>query len=170
MHCPARLSALLTAVLVATASLDAEPAWRAAAGADPLPVTVCVDARTTGGELRPIHRFFGADEPNCAIDAVRRALPTARVGGPDTAGDGGKFMQDFLEHCLRRTNYATGRIGTPLDFISFHAKGQASVTAVEATVPGAHGAAPFRPSPQTGSSLSSPGSTAWRQPSPDRTR
>jgi xylan 1,4-beta-xylosidase len=55
---------------------------------------------------------------------VRRALPTARVGGPDTAGDGGKFMQDFLEHCLRGTNYATGRIGTPLDFISFHAKGQ----------------------------------------------
>ncbi len=59
-----------------------------------------------------------------AIDAVRRALPTARVGGPDTAGDGGKFMQDFLEHCLRGTNYATGKTGTPLDFVSFHAKGQ----------------------------------------------
>ena len=58
-----------------------------------------------------------------AIDAVRRALPTARVGGPDTAGDGGKFMQDFLEHCLRGTNYATGHVGTPLDFLSFHAKG-----------------------------------------------
>ena len=43
-----------------------------------------------------------------AIAAVRRALPTARVGGPDVAGGGGKFMQDFLEHCLRGTNYATG--------------------------------------------------------------
>jgi len=58
-----------------------------------------------------------------AIDAVRRALPTARVGGPDSAGFGGKWMRDFLEHCLRGTNYATGRIGTPLDFVSFHAKG-----------------------------------------------
>ena len=58
-----------------------------------------------------------------AIDAVRRALPTARVGGPDVAGSGGKFTRDFLEHCLRGTNYATAKIGTPLDFISFHAKG-----------------------------------------------
>ena len=58
-----------------------------------------------------------------AIDAVRRALPTARVGGPDCAGGGGRWMRDFLEHCLRGTNYATGKVGTPLDFIAFHAKG-----------------------------------------------
>jgi xylan 1,4-beta-xylosidase len=58
-----------------------------------------------------------------AVDAVRRALPTARVGGPDTAGGGGQFLRDFLEHCLRGTNYATGQKGTPLDFIAFHAKG-----------------------------------------------
>ncbi len=58
-----------------------------------------------------------------AIDAVRRALPTARVGGPDAAGSGGMFTRNFLEHCLRGTNYATGRIGTPIDFVSFHAKG-----------------------------------------------
>ncbi|MCS7091118.1 MAG: hypothetical protein RMN51_10105 [Verrucomicrobiota bacterium] len=58
-----------------------------------------------------------------AIDAVRRALPSARVGGPDVAGSGGRFMEAFLEHCLRGTNYATGQRGTPLDFVSFHAKG-----------------------------------------------
>ena len=58
-----------------------------------------------------------------AIDAVRRALPGARVGGPDTAGNGGQFMRDFIEHNLRGTNYANGGAGTPLDFISFHAKG-----------------------------------------------
>jgi len=58
-----------------------------------------------------------------AVDAVRRALPTARVGGPDVAGSGGKFQRDFLEHCLRGTNHATGRKGTPLDFVAFHAKG-----------------------------------------------
>jgi xylan 1,4-beta-xylosidase len=58
-----------------------------------------------------------------AIEGVRRALPTARVGGADTAGSGGKFTRAFLEHCLSGTNYATGQRGTPLDFISFHAKG-----------------------------------------------
>ena len=58
-----------------------------------------------------------------AVAGVRRALPTARVGGPHTAGHGGKFMRDFLEHCLHGTNYATGEKGTPLDFIAFHAKG-----------------------------------------------
>jgi xylan 1,4-beta-xylosidase len=58
-----------------------------------------------------------------AIAAVRRALPTARVGGPDSAGSGGRWTRDFFEHCLRGTNYATGQTGTPLDFVSFHAKG-----------------------------------------------
>jgi xylan 1,4-beta-xylosidase len=58
-----------------------------------------------------------------AIAAVRRALPTARVGGPDFAGHGGQLLRDFLEHCLRGTNHATGEKGTPLDFVAFHAKG-----------------------------------------------
>ena len=58
-----------------------------------------------------------------AIDAVRRALPTARVGGPDAAGSGGAFMDNFLKHVVGGTNYATGQRGTPTDFLSFHAKG-----------------------------------------------
>jgi xylan 1,4-beta-xylosidase len=58
-----------------------------------------------------------------AIDGVRRALPTARVGGADAAGSGGRFTRQFLEHCLNGTNFATGKVGTPIDFISFHAKG-----------------------------------------------
>lgn len=59
-----------------------------------------------------------------AIHGVRRALPTARVGGPHNAqGAGGTFLRDFLEHCLRGKNYVTGEIGTPVDFIAFHAKG-----------------------------------------------
>ena len=60
---------------------------------------------------------------DCAVDAVRRALPEAKVGGPDSAGGGTKFLRDFLEHCVHGTNFATGRTGTPVDFISFHAKG-----------------------------------------------
>ena len=63
-----------------------------------------------------------------AIDGVRRALPEARVGGPDAAGAGGKWTRNFIEHCLHGTNYATGKIGTPLDFIAFHAKGSPTFT------------------------------------------
>src|SRR5665213_1128338 len=59
-----------------------------------------------------------------AVEGVRRALRTARVGGPETAGGpGGKFLREFLEHCARGTNYVTGQPASPLDFISFHAKG-----------------------------------------------
>jgi xylan 1,4-beta-xylosidase len=58
-----------------------------------------------------------------AIAGVRRALPQARVDGPHTASHGGEFMRAFLEHCLRGTNHATGEKGTPLDYLSFHAKG-----------------------------------------------
>lgn len=69
----------------------------------------------TPEEFRKLHDF--------AIAGVRRAIPNARVGGPDAAGSGGQFTRDFLEHCLRGKNYATGETGTPLDFVSFHAKG-----------------------------------------------
>jgi xylan 1,4-beta-xylosidase len=62
-----------------------------------------------------------------AADGVKRALPTARVGGPHMTGPNGartqKLFREFLEHCLRGTNYATGKIGSPLDFVAFHAKG-----------------------------------------------
>ena len=59
---------------------------------------------------------------DCAVDAVRRALPEAKVGGPDSAG-AGVFLRRFIEHCLQGTNFVTDKIGTPIDFISFHAKG-----------------------------------------------
>jgi xylan 1,4-beta-xylosidase len=60
-----------------------------------------------------------------AIRAVRRAIPGAKVGGPDLAGGkGGDFLESFLNHCLKGTNRASGERGTPLDFISFHAKGK----------------------------------------------
>jgi xylan 1,4-beta-xylosidase len=59
-----------------------------------------------------------------AVDGVRRALPDARVGGPEAAGGpGGRFLREFLDHCAHGTNYVSGKIGSPLDFVSFHAKG-----------------------------------------------
>jgi xylan 1,4-beta-xylosidase len=36
-------------------------------------------------------------------------------------------MDGFLHHVVSGTNYATGKIGTPTDFLSFHAKGQPTV-------------------------------------------
>jgi xylan 1,4-beta-xylosidase len=60
-----------------------------------------------------------------SVGAVRRALPTARIGGPETAGGtGGGALNKFLDHCVNGTNAVTGQKGTPIDLISFHAKGQ----------------------------------------------
>ena len=64
-------------------------------------------------------------------DAIKRACPGARVGGPASTGPGWKAASDylagFLEHCHSGKNYATARAGAPLDFISFHAKGNPRV-------------------------------------------
>jgi xylan 1,4-beta-xylosidase len=61
------------------------------------------------------------------VDAVLRALPGARIGGPETTGPGNSkaadFLRAFLEHCAHQKNYADGRTGSRLDFISFHPKG-----------------------------------------------
>jgi xylan 1,4-beta-xylosidase len=66
-----------------------------------------------------------------AVDAVKRALPGARVGGPATTGPASPkaaaFLQQFLEHCARGRNHATGATGAPLDFVSYHAKGRPAV-------------------------------------------
>ena len=71
--------------------------------------------RASPDEFYKLHDF--------AVAAVRRALPTARVGGPDVAGSGGAFMQGFLRHVVSGRNFATGGVGTPTDFLAFHAKG-----------------------------------------------
>ena len=58
-----------------------------------------------------------------AADGIRKAIPDAIIAGAETAGDGGRFQRDFIEHCINGTNYATGRKTSPLGMISFHAKG-----------------------------------------------
>lgn len=62
-----------------------------------------------------------------ASDAVKRALSTARIGGPHIAGVANDFLRGFILHCLHGTNEATGKNGSPLDFIAFHAKGSPEV-------------------------------------------
>jgi len=62
-----------------------------------------------------------------AADGLKRVLPAARIGGPTVTGPNGartqEYLRAFLEHCARGTNYATGKTGAPLDYITFHAKG-----------------------------------------------
>ena len=62
-----------------------------------------------------------------SADAVLRALPGAKIGGPDSTGPGSprsiEFLRSFLTHCAHEKNYATGKTGSPLEFISFHPKG-----------------------------------------------
>jgi len=59
-----------------------------------------------------------------AVKAVRRALPTARVGGPATTSPRGakaaEYLRQFLEYCQKNK--------VPLDFVTYHAKGAPRVT------------------------------------------
>jgi len=65
------------------------------------------------------------------VDAVKRALPEAKVGGPATTGPASEkaaaFLKQFLEHCANGSNGVSNKNGAPLDFISFHAKGRPTV-------------------------------------------
>lgn len=63
-----------------------------------------------------------------SADAVKRALPEAKIGGCNVTGGGMKFLTGFLNHCLKDTNYVTGKIGSPLDAVLFHAKGSPKIT------------------------------------------
>jgi xylan 1,4-beta-xylosidase len=62
-----------------------------------------------------------------SADAILRALPAARIGGPDSTGPANpkaaEFLRLFLEHCAHQKNYASGKMGSRLDFISYHPKG-----------------------------------------------
>ena len=60
---------------------------------------------------------------DAAAAGVKRALPRAKVGGPASTGPASPkaaaFLRQFLEHCANT--------GTPLDFITYHAKGRPSI-------------------------------------------
>lgn len=72
-----------------------------------------------------------------AIRGIRRALPSARVGGPEVAGGpDGDWLGKFLDHTISGTNNATGGQGAPIDFVSFHAKGSPTYVNASGGVPG----------------------------------
>jgi xylan 1,4-beta-xylosidase len=73
--------------------------------------------RGTAGEYLELYR--------ASAEAVRSAIPGARVGGPATTGDlrpvaglpakGPEFLDAFLDFCVGQS--------VPLDFVTFHTKG-----------------------------------------------
>lgn len=75
------------------------------------------------------HYWKGTIPDYCAmydatVAAIRRVLPSARVGGPHTCGAFNNekaqiFLREFLTH--------VSDTGAPLDFVGFHAKGQPAV-------------------------------------------
>lgn len=58
-----------------------------------------------------------------AVDGALAADSNIKIGGPAIAGDVNLFLKEFLKHCFSGTNYATGRVGTQVDFISRHLYG-----------------------------------------------
>lgn len=80
--------------------------------ADPL---AAEKAQTRRDEFNRLYDF--------TVEGVRRALPTARIGGPEVTGGAQAMLRGFLRHTSAGVNHATGRVGTPLDLITFHAKG-----------------------------------------------
>ena len=65
-----------------------------------------------------------------AVAGVKSALPDAKVGGPASTSPGREkanvFLKNFLEHVNSGKSAATGG-QVPIDFISFHAKGQPKI-------------------------------------------
>ena len=79
-----------------------------------------------------IEYFHGTEEEylklyDYAVAGVRASLPGARVGGPATTSPRNErafgYLKKFLEHVDTGKSAATGGV-VPLDFVSFHAKGQ----------------------------------------------
>jgi xylan 1,4-beta-xylosidase len=80
------------------------------------------DAKYWGGTVEEYCKLY-----DFSADAVKRALPAAKVGGPHVTGpanaNAAKFLEEFLKHCESGKNNTNGKIGAPLDFLAFHAKG-----------------------------------------------
>ncbi len=72
-----------------------------------------------------------------AVAGVRAALPSGKVGGPASTSPRNEkaklFLQHFLDHIATGKSAATGG-AVPLDFISFHAKGQPQIAAGRVTM------------------------------------
>ena len=60
-----------------------------------------------------------------SVDGAIAAHPNIKIGGPSIAGDVELFILHWYPHCKSGTNYATGKVGTRVDFASRHHYGTA---------------------------------------------
>jgi len=76
--------------------------------------------------------WLGSIEEYCklydySVEAIKRVNKNFQIGGPSTSDNGMEFLRKFLEHVTSGRNYVTNKIGTAIDFISFHTKGNIDV-------------------------------------------
>ena len=83
---------------------------------------------TVSGE-EPLHRVGRVSFGGIVKEVNLACVPEAKVGGPATTGPGSakaaKFLDDFLAHVAAKK--------LPMDFISFHAKGQPRIQGGDVT-------------------------------------
>jgi xylan 1,4-beta-xylosidase len=60
--------------------------------------------------------------------SLHQVLPNAPLAGPAVASAGSTFLKQFLQHCAMGTNGVTGKVGTRLDAVTFHAKGGVAIS------------------------------------------
>lgn len=84
------------------------------------------DGQYWGGTVEEFCKLY-----DYTVAGATRALPTIKIGGPHVTGPANEkaaaFLKTFIQHCISDTNYVTGKRGTQLDFIGFHAKGSPRV-------------------------------------------
>jgi xylan 1,4-beta-xylosidase len=59
--------------------------------------------------------------------ALHQVMPNAPLGGPAASSPASPLFVQFLQHCATGTNAVSGKTGTRLDMISFHAKGGSAI-------------------------------------------
>jgi xylan 1,4-beta-xylosidase len=74
------------------------------------------------GTLADYEKLYDTTE-----SALHGVMPAAQLGGPAVANATGTFLPQFLQHCATGTNVVTGKTGTRLDLVTFHAKGGAAI-------------------------------------------
>ena len=74
--------------------------------------------------------WLGSVDDYCKLydysaEGIKSVNPNFKIGGPAlaTTGSSANFLNQFLQHVTSGTNNATNQIGTKIDFISFHTKG-----------------------------------------------
>jgi beta-xylosidase len=58
------------------------------------------------------------------VEGIKMGDSLVKVGGPALSGSSGvSGIPNFLRHCLTGTNAATGKVGTKVDFVTYHRYG-----------------------------------------------